>query len=308
MMSLRTRFTTALRATFTAAALVVGAVFVRAAEPAPREWTPLLDEKLSQWEPFLGVPLRNIEVPGYTYAKGKPIGLRDPTGIFKVRLQDGEPVLFVSGEILGGLTSLKSYANYHLRLQFRWGEKRWSPRLKNPRDNGILYHCVGEHGAFGNVWMRSVELQIQENDIGDFWPLSGTGADFPSLADGNFRRYKPGAKLAPYFARVMRGTDYHEKPNGEWNDIELIVVGGDSWHILNGRVVNELRNIRYKEKKGSETKEIPLTEGRLQIQSEYAEAEFRRIEIKAVAPGKLPFQAAPAPVIPTSVPTTAPAR
>jgi hypothetical protein len=99
----------------------------------------------------------------------------------------------------------------------------------------------------------------------------------------------------------MRGVDYHEKPNGEWNDVELIVIGSDSWHILNGRVVNELRNIRYKEQKGGKTKEIPLTEGRLQIQSEYSEVEFRRIEIKAAVPGKFPSTNANA--APTTVST-----
>jgi hypothetical protein len=260
-----------------------GAVSAFAEEPVSREWTSLLDGKLSQWEAFIGVPSRGIEIPGYTYEKGKPVGLRDPTGIFTVKILDDEPVLRVSGKILGGLTTLKNYGNYHFRLQFRWGKKKWPPRLKDPRDNGILYHCVGAHGAYGQAWMRSVELQIQENDVGDFFPLCGSGADFPAVKEGQFLRYTPGAKFVPHFARVMRGANYHEKPNGEWNDVELIVVGGDSLHILNGHVVNRLHNIRYVEGKGSEKKEIPLTEGRLQIQSEFSEVEFRRIEIKSVS-------------------------
>jgi hypothetical protein len=131
--------------------------------------------------------------------------------------------------------------------------------------------------------MRSVELQIQERDVGDFFPLCGSGADFPAVKDGRFLRYKSGAKFVPHFSRVMRGADYQEKPNGEWNDVELIVVGGDSLHILNGRVVNQLRNIRYVEGRGAAKKEILLKEGRLQLQSEFSEIEFRRVEIKSVS-------------------------
>ncbi|MDR1498234.1 MAG: DUF1080 domain-containing protein [Puniceicoccales bacterium] len=249
----------------------------------PAGWTSLLDEKLSHWEVFLGVPDPGIKVPGHTHARGKPIGLRDPNGIYRVKLEGGEPVLHVTGEILGGLTSLKSYENYHLRLQFRWGKKRWKPRVNSPRDSGILYHCVGKHGAFGNVWMRSVELQIQENDVGDFFPLCGSGADFPAVEEaGKLLRYTPGAPLVPAFKRVVRGKDYHEKPNGEWNDVELIVIGSTAVHVLNGRVVNVLHNIRYATGKSFTRKETELTAGKLQIQSEYAEVEYRRIEIKPV--------------------------
>jgi hypothetical protein len=243
-------------------------------------WTPLLDEKLSQWEPYIGVPPRNMSVPDYTTGSGKPIGLRDPQGVFTVRMENGEPVLHVTGEIVGGLTTLKEYADYRLRFQFRWGKKRWPPRQKAARDNGILYHCVGKHGAFNNVWMRSVEFQIQENDVGDFWPLCGSMADFRAVRQDNLWRYTPSAPLVECGQRVARAADYFEKPSGEWNDAELVVVGGDSAHILNGKIVNELRNIRYAEGKGAKRKVVPLKAGKLQIQSEFAEAEFRRIEIK----------------------------
>jgi hypothetical protein len=254
--------------------------FAEAQDAGGGGWTPLLDENLSQWEPFLGVPHPSIQVPGYAYGKNTPVGLRDPLGVFTVRVADGEPVLHVSGQIVGGLTSLKSYENYHLRFQFRWGEKKWPPRERAPRDNGILYHCVGEHGAYDHVWMRSVEYQIQEKDVGDFFPLCGSLADFPAQEEGRFLRYTPGAPLRRWGARVLRGRDYDEKPNGEWNTGELVVIGSNSVHVLNGRVVNALSNIRYAEGKGDAKKETVLAAGRLQIQSEWAEIEYRRVEIR----------------------------
>jgi hypothetical protein len=258
---------------FPVAALAAANDACSAGAPKSKDgWLPMLDEKLTQWEPWLG-PLSRGE---------QPIGLRDPLDIYTVRMENGEPVLHVSGQILAGLTSKKEFSNYRLRAQFRWGQKRWKPRAARPRDNGILYHCVGDHGAVGGAWMRSVEFQIQEQDVGDFFSLRGTQADFPVRQEGDLWRYTPGAPLQTLAKRVLRGGDYDEKPLGEWNDIELVVTGGESAHILNGKVVNELRNISYVEGKDETRKVIPLTAGKLQIQSEYAEIEFRRVEIKQI--------------------------
>jgi len=46
-------------------------------------------------------------------------------------------------------------------------------RLKLPRDNGMLYRCCGPQVAFWNVWMNSLECQVQEQDTGDFYGLGG---------------------------------------------------------------------------------------------------------------------------------------
>src|SRR5688500_1159356 len=91
--------------------LVAGSTF------AADEWAPLFNGKnLSGWETFLGTP------PG-----GKePIGPnRNPKGVFSVVEVDGKPALRISGEGLGGIATLKEYENYHLELEFKWGEKRF---------------------------------------------------------------------------------------------------------------------------------------------------------------------------------------
>ena len=168
-------------------------------EPA---FTPMLDEKLSQWEKWLGVPHRAYEVPGYTRgatAKEDPaLGLnRDPLNVYTAKLVDGEPVLHITGQVFGGLTSLKSYDNFHLRTQQRWGTKKWEPRLNAVRDNGILFYCVGEHGAGGKNWMRSQECQVQEGDIGDWWPIAGAIVDIPIRVEGRTQAYEPKARSRP---------------------------------------------------------------------------------------------------------------
>lgn len=253
---------------------------------AAEGWTPLLDEPLSQWEKWLGVPDPSVAVAGYTHEadpkKDVPLGLNhDPKNVYTVAITEGEPVLHISGEIFGGLTTLKSYGDFHFRTQFRWGEKKWPPRVNQARDNGILYHCIGAHGAMGNVWKRSVECQVQENDIGDFFPIAGTMADIPAVMEGKLPRYTPGSPLMALSSRCCRGSDYHELPNGQWNTIEVIVVGDRSLHILNGQVVNVLHHARYKETREA-SEEKPLGDGQIQIQSEGAEAEYRRMEIQPV--------------------------
>ena len=247
-------------------------------------FTPLLDARLSQWEKWLGVPHRSYEVPGYvrgaTPKEDPVLGLnRDPLDVFTVKLVDGEPVLHITGQVFGGLTTLKSFENFHLRTQHRWGTRKWEPRLNAVRDNGILFHCIGEHGAGGKNWMRSQECQVQEGDIGDWWPIAGAMVDATVKdEDGKVVRYVPGAPLRAMRSRIWHGTDYPEKPSGEWNTVEVYAFAGDAVFRLNGRTVNVIRNSRYREK-GSD-QEIPLKAGKLQIQSEAAECQYRRLELR----------------------------
>src|SRR5882757_13852 len=59
----------------------------------------------------------------------------------------------------GYIVTKKEYSNYRLRLEYRWGVKRFAPRLNSQRDAGLMFHVVGKDG----VWPRCVECQIQEN-------------------------------------------------------------------------------------------------------------------------------------------------
>jgi hypothetical protein len=263
--------------------LLLGCLASLAVGAEEAAFTPLLDAKLSQWEKWLGVPHRAYEVPGYVRgvtAKEDPVlGLnRDPLDVYTAKLVDGEPVLHISGQVFGGLTSLKSYDNFHLRTQQRWGTKKWEPRLNAVRDNGILIYCVGEHGAGGKNWMRSQECQVQEGDIGDWWPIAGAIIDVPARDEGKTVVYDPKAPVRMMKSRVWHGTDYPEKPSGEWNVVEVYSLNGNAIFRLNGRTVNVILNSRYREK-GSD-QDIPLKAGKLQIQSEAAACEYRRLEIR----------------------------
>ena len=172
----------------------------------------------------------------------------DPKGVFKV--DDG--MIHISGEEFGCLTTEKEYANYRLKLEFKWGDRKWPPREKpeTPRDSGILLHCVGPD----KVWTKSIECQIQEHDCGDFWMVDGTTL----MVDGN-----------PSKTRTVKKKDA-EKPTGEWNIVEVVCDGDTITNIVNGVVVN----------KGTEAS---VTKGRILLQSEGAEVYYRNIELTPIA-------------------------
>lgn len=254
-------------------------------------WRPLLDRNLSQWESFIGVPHGSLGLPGVPAdsdgRNGTPLGLgRDPLGVFRMIEQDGEPVLAVNGQIFAGLTTREEFANYHLRLQFKWGDRKWAPRADKKRDSGLLYHCTGPHGAFWNVWMRCLEFQIMEGDTGDYFGLAGTAATITAVQKEKRWFYDPTAPAqvflkapgAPGSYVAHRPGDF-ERPQGEWDTLDLYVIGRDAVHVVNGQVVNVLRDAAVVEADGSLQ---PLSSGKIQLQSEAADCYFRRVEIRPI--------------------------
>lgn len=249
-------------------------------------WRSLFTKDLSGWEVFIGVPHKTITIPGRPPTtsengrSGEPLGLgNDPLGVFRMGEEDGQPVLHVSGHIYGGLSTTEEFSNYHLRWQFRWGHRKWEPRLDDKRDSGVLFHCVPPHGAFWNVWMRSLECQVQEGDCGDFIPLAGAAADLRIPADHRKGRprFDPSGVLTSGidYARHAGST---EKPHGEWNTMEIYAVGDRAVFIVNGAPNMAICETRQKD--GEKWK--PLTRGRIQIQSEAAEIDYRGMEIRSI--------------------------
>lgn len=271
----------------------------QAVEPAKAEWTYLLDANLSQWEVFMGVPHTSVDVEWPSKresgTEGTPMGLNnDPLNVFSVKKIDGEEVLCITGEIYGGLTTLEEYENYHLSLQFKWGEKKWPPRENWIRDSGLLVHCVGKHGAFWNVWMRSLECQIQEGDCGDFIALGGSGCNIRVRAvEGSDRPiFDPSQPLYNGTGYVTHGPS-KEKPNGQWNTVEVYSLGQTTAFVVNGTPNMVLERTVQDLPEGWK----PLTKGKLQIQSEAAEVFYRDIKIrpleifpKALQPITEPFE------------------
>ncbi len=243
---------------------------------------------LTGWDTWLGKPNKAIDVPGLEKnAQGEyvgPVGLNtDPKGVFSVVHVDGEPAIRISGEVFGALTTKDEFENFHLRFNFKWGDKKWPPREQRPRDSGCLYHCNGPHGAGSGHWMQSLECQIQEGDCGDFWSVAKVIVDVEGIDqnpnDPNaYITYQKGApKVIGTIKRIVKDGN-HERPSGEWNQIDIFCVGQTSVHMINGTVNMRLSGLRHK----VDDQEVPLTRGKLQFQSEGAEVFYRNFIVRPI--------------------------
>ncbi|MFD0748778.1 DUF1080 domain-containing protein [Mucilaginibacter calamicampi] len=277
------------------------------AQTLTNAWTPLLTQDGRYFEKFIGIPHTSVAgLPDWNKGDGTttgtPLGLNnDPLNVFKIEMTNGKPVLHVSGEIFGGYSTKQDFGNYHLKAEVKFGDKKYEPRLADKRDNGFLYHGQAPHGQFWHVWYRAQEFQVQEGDMGDYYSLAGTAMDIHAQKADTARRtrwmYDPAAPVhtfastgAASTATIARsgGNVAHlagnfENPHGEWTTVELYCFGDKSIHVINGHVVMVLENSRTVLPDGT-TK--PLTSGKIQFQSEGAEAYYRNIEIKKL--DKLP--------------------
>lgn len=263
--------------------LTVTLLFSCGKKPAESNWRTLFNgTDLSGWDTYLGPTYDSIQnkfdsllTPGLN---------NDPNHVFTIDQVDGATAIHISGNGFGGISTLDEFENFHLRMEFKWGEKRWHPRKDKKRDSGILYYAVGAHGvAYGN-WMLSQEFQVQEGDCGDYWSVGGSIIDIAAAGSKSEEYvYDPAASLLPFsytsdFGRRCIKSPDVEKPTGEWNTVDIYCLGGTSVHVMNGQVVMRLFNSRQP----FEGREIPLTKGKIQIQTEGAEVFYRNIQIEPI--------------------------
>jgi hypothetical protein len=230
----------------------------------------LLDQGLERFEVWMGIPHISVTgLPEGTFqsdnvTEGTPVGLdADVKDVFTIIHENGEPVLTVSGEIYGGLTNLESFENYHFSVEFKWGNKKLESGLDQKQDSGLLFHCYDSHGEFWGVWKRSLESQIQEADFGDFIGLSGTKADIRVAAHLGAFLYDPQSETYEINRVDAWANPEPDKPNGEWDLLDLYTIGDTAIHVVNGIVVMVLENTTDYGGK-------PPTRGQLQLQSEGA--------------------------------------
>jgi len=188
------------------------------------------------------------DLEGWTKFLQKQGVNKDPQQVFKI--ENGE--LHVSGQEFGYIATKKSYKNFHLSLEFKWGEKKYPPRERDKRDAGVCYNV---EILQDKIWPKSVECQIQEGDVGDLWLIDSVTA------------FVDGIKTEPKdYASVMKIRD-GERAHGEWNKVEIISKNGKFNFLVNGILVNE-------------GEYVSLNSGRILLQSEGAEVFYRDIKIE----------------------------
>jgi hypothetical protein len=223
---------------------------------------------------------------------------KDPENVFSVH--DGE--LHVSGKLFGGLVTTREYENYHLLVEYKWGEKKWPPREKLPRQSGIVLHATGEPGAVHGWSMAGITCVIGETGGGALFLSEGlpkpisfyTEAERHVLKKGgNVLVYKPGEPLVAVHTGYLHSVGWRPPlvaakaaaagkavkdvahPVGEWNRLECICEGDQIAVILNGVTVNAATRVSQ-------------TKGKLFIQSQGAEIFFRTINVRPLTPAGSP--------------------
>lgn len=256
------------------------------------ETIELLDANLTHFDKFIGVPHTTIiGLPEDTFkaddvTKGTPLGLNnDLKNVFTTTNINGETILNISGEIYGSITTKENYGNYHFSTMFKWGNHKWEPRLERRKDTGILYHSYGDYGRFWNTWKTCLEFQVQETDLGDFISLPANSAEPKAGGPIVYIRGDSQSETKQYnpnFDTFFEGKGYihaykePQSPHGNWNHLELYVVGNDAVHVVNGVIVMVVENAI-----NPETNK-PLTEGQIQIQSEAAECYYKQMTITSI--------------------------
>jgi hypothetical protein len=171
------------------------------------------------------------------------------------------------------------HKDYVLSLEYKWGEKKFPPRLELIRDAGLLYHV---HRARPFDWPASAESQIQEGDTGDSWAVSTQVTSFVDPKTGRYALPENGGvptTVGKYedFKRTRHGR-VNEYPG--WNTLEVIVRGDRATHIVNGVV-----NMRVSDIKSWDTGTnswVKLDHGKIALQAEGAELFYRNIKIRPV--------------------------
>ncbi|PXY44458.1 3-keto-disaccharide hydrolase [Flavobacterium hydrophilum] len=260
-------------------------------------WINLLDNSLSKWDMYLSYKHKN----GYsgkapTDVNGNeipPIGYnKNVNNMFTVIQEKNENVLKVSGEYYGCVFTKENFKNYRLKLKVKFGNKKWEPRTDKLMDAGLLYHSQGEAGAdYWRAWMLSQEFQIMEGHFGDYWNIANSAIDIKAyLPEGSMNAVADEDQQFIPFGKNTQNTGFcmrkmrAETPNNGWTEIELVCFEGKSLHIINGKVVMVLQNSRYFDGE----KFMPLTEGKIQLQSEAAEVYYKDIKIKPIS--KMPTE------------------
>jgi len=191
----------------------------------------------------------------------------------------------------GYISTLQEFENVHIRMEYKWGVKRFFPRSMAKRDNGILYGLVGPD----KVWPTCAEFQIEENDVGDAYLVSGirgvqsehgNGIFGQGLESGGWsqsyldaQKKRNVSTREPVGGRMIKDGDFENL--NDWNLVEVIWQGDRAAHIVNGRTVNVITSLQQPNpQKAGEY--IPLSKGKIAIEIEFAEIWFRRIEIKSL--------------------------
>jgi hypothetical protein len=184
----------------------------------------------------------------------------DPTGPPSFVVRDGKLVSL--GTPGGHLLTNGRWRDYRLEVEYRFSAK--------PGNSGVLIHCSTPRALY-RMFPQSIEVQLLSGNAGDFWVIR----EDIKVKDMETRRpRKEGEKWGGAEGdarRILNLTDDSEKPVGEWNHLVVEARARSITVWLNGDLVND-------------GFDATVGEGRIALQAEGAEVEFRKVDIGPLAP------------------------
>jgi Domain of Unknown Function (DUF1080) len=162
----------------------------------------------------------------------------------------------------GHLLTDNLYRDYRLQVEYRFPGK--------PGNCGVLVHA-SRLRALSRMFPQSIEVQMNHEHAGDFWCIE-ENIEVPDMEARRPR--KEGQKYGGSSGdarRILNLTDGSEKPLGEWNTMVIEARGRTVKVWVNGDLVNDGFN-------------STADRGKIAIQAEGSEVEFRKVEIGPLPP------------------------
>lgn len=173
------------------------------------------------------------------------------------------------------------YSNYVLDLEFKWGEGKYNPRKTKPRDAGIIFHVYGNTNT---PWPSGMEYQLKEpNQYGGLVTVRTRA--LVSQNKGVYDGASPETLLGKKKGAKHLDIDTSGVPiYPDWNKARLEIRGDSGVYYLNGKKVMQYTKAEYFHKFLRQWR--PLTQGRILLQAEGAEIQYRNIFLKPISAPK----------------------
>ncbi|HEY9009037.1 MAG TPA: DUF1080 domain-containing protein [Ohtaekwangia sp.] len=159
----------------------------------------------------------------------------------------------------GHLITDSVYQNYRLEVEYRFAG--------TPGNCGVLVHASTPRALYG-MFPKSLEVQMQHNDAGDFWCIE-EDITVPDMVKRRGPKEQWGVN-GDKKRRIINLTDGSEKPVGEWNTMIIECLNDTIKVWVNGDLVNYGTNCTARK-------------GQIALQAEGSEVEFRKVELTPLA-------------------------
>lgn len=172
-------------------------------------------------------------------------------------VRDGR--LVSKGKPEGHLLTDTQYRDYRLDVEYRF--------TGTPGNCGVLVHASKPRALY-DMFPASIEVQMHSGNAGDFWCIGENIAveNMAARRNGEPSNWGGGPSDS---RRILNLTDDSENPVGDWNRMVIETLGDKVRVWVNGDLVND-------------GFDCTARSGRIALQAEGTEVEFRRLELTPI--------------------------